>query len=96
MVVATISRMTQAEINNLPQSEGVYKLMDYSKSVIYIGRTDNLRRRLNEHLSTSDTCIRSANYFTAETTFRSIDREREMLLDFRRRYGRLPRCNDRI
>src|SRR2546426_12289553 len=37
---------------------GVYEMGDASDSVVYIGSSDALKRRLNEHLSEAGTCIR--------------------------------------
>lgn len=77
----------------VPQSEGVYELADISQSAIYIGRSDDLSRRLHEHLSTTDSCIQLAQFFRYELTQQSVARERQLLEEYRHRYGRYPRCN---
>lgn len=92
----TLSSFTSMAVSSVPESEGAYQLFDAGRSLIYIGRSDNLRRRLNEHLNSSDTRIRSASYFTYEVTSLSISREQQLLEEYQRSHGRLPRCNDRV
>ncbi len=95
-LIAIWNQLTNWEIQNVPESEGVYELADYSKAVIYIGRSNNLKRRLNEHLNTSDPCLRSVQYFCYEKTWNSEQREQELLEEYRRIHGRLPKCNDLV
>jgi len=90
----TLQQFTTWTVNSVPEREGVYQLFDSSRSLIYIGRSDNIRRRLSEHLNTSDTCIKSTAYFTYEVTARSVQREQELIEEYRRLHGRYPRCND--
>jgi DNA polymerase-3 subunit epsilon len=92
----TLTSFTTWNVNSIPESEGVYELFDTGSNLIYIGRSDNLRRRLTEHLNTSDTCIKSAAYFTFEVTWRSAAREQELLEEYKRIHGRYPRCNDKL
>ena len=93
-LIATWNQLISWEIQHVPVTEGVYELADNSHSIIYIGRSNNLKRRLNEHLNTNDPCISAASYFKYEQTWRSEEREQELLDEYRRIYGRLPRCND--
>ncbi len=92
----TLSSFTSWGVSSVPESEGVYELFDTGKNLIYIGRSDNLRRRLTEHLNTSDACIKSASYFTYEVTSRSISREQELLAEYKRIHGKYPPCNDKL
>ena len=97
MTIATETRLIPLNYSNItlvPSVEGVYELANSSQQIIYIGRSDNLQRRLNEHLNTTDPCIKSAAYFRFEKTYRSEQRERELIDHFRRLNGRLPRCNN--
>src|SRR2546427_3945884 len=50
---------------------GVYEMGNASDSVIYIGSSDALRRRLKEHLSESGTCIRRTPSDTVSNTPRT-------------------------
>ena len=45
-LVTTLVPLTSQQIQSVPEREGVYELADYSRSLIYIGRSDNLQRRL--------------------------------------------------
>ena len=94
--IGLLSQLTSWNINYVPEIEGVYILSDNIKNIIYIGRSGNLQERLYQHLNTSDCCIRDAKYFKYETTWNSVAREKELLEEFKRRYGRLPRCNDSL
>lgn len=38
----------------IPAKSGCYALTTFSKEVIYVGLTNNLRRRMNEHLDNPD------------------------------------------
>jgi excinuclease UvrABC nuclease subunit len=37
----------------VPEIPGCYVLASFAREVLYVGLTDNLRRRMNEHLDTS-------------------------------------------
>lgn len=95
-LTATTFQFNPVNVQNIPFSQGVYELSDFKYEVIYIGRTDNLNSRLQQHLSTSDACMKDAKYFRYDETWNSERREKELLEEFRRKYGHLPRCNDRI
>ena len=95
-LVATNYLLNSGNIQNVPVREGVYELSDTNKTIIYIGRSDNLQDRLHQHLNTTDPCIVNAKYFRYEVTWNSENRETELLEEFKRRNGRLPRCNDRL
>ena len=86
---------TLSNLELVPQTSGVYCL-GVSNDIIYIGSSGNLRERLTDHYYTDDPCIKQASQFAIEpcTNYREIERQR--LLEYQRRHGRLPRCNDRI
>lgn len=87
-----------AEISRAPDSPGVYRLFSGDEK-IYIGKGASIRARLRSHLRGSDgPCTQSATEFTYDVLPASLisQREREELLLHRQRYGRLPRCNDRM
>ena len=78
---------------------GVYELSDSStdlSKIIYIGRgrvLTELKKYLNE------SCTKEALYFRYEQTSsdeRAKERERALLREFKDKYGRLPKCNERI
>jgi predicted GIY-YIG superfamily endonuclease len=77
------------------ESAGVYELGNSSGQVIYIGSTNNVRRRLREHLAESGTCIkRNASVYRVEYTSNYLAREGELYDEYVRLYGRAPHCNE--
>lgn len=74
----------------------------YSNSeVVYYGRAQGgsvtIRSRLQDHKSGREgRCTQSAAAFNWEVTSTPIARERELLEEHKRLYGKLPRCNERI
>ena len=77
-------------INNIPESEGVYK-MHASMKILYIGSSHNLRQSLLESLSNS--CLKKATRFSYALT-ESSNKIKEFLLDeYRNKHnGKLPIC----
>ena len=39
------------DLNEVPQTEGIYAIGDASETVLYVGHSNNMRRRLREHKS---------------------------------------------
>lgn len=86
------SRATKSSIlSKVPEKRGIYELKSFGE-VVYVGRTNNLRRRLLSHLTD-----RNPNYYRYEdlgfdTDGESLEREHyERLVE---RLGRPPRWND--
>jgi hypothetical protein len=75
---------------------GVYELGDKNGTVIYIGSSSELRRRLKEHLNeASNTCIRqNTTHYRIEYTAAYKGRERELVQAYVRMHGKPPACND--
>jgi excinuclease UvrABC nuclease subunit len=87
-------RFSAAIVQGAPQNSGVYALWQDGE-MIYIGRAASIRTRLAEHLQHSlSPCLRGATHYTWELSLRPVEREAELLEHFRKRYGRLPRCNE--
>lgn len=79
-----------------PNSMGVYGLYD-SQEVVYYGmaKTSTVRDRLLSHQAGHEgPCTQAATHFNTEVTSNPEARERELLLEHQRTFGRLPRCND--
>lgn len=65
------------------RKRGVYAIFDGADECIYVGRADDLRERLGEHIrGTSDesACIngRGPSYWCYEATFYNVAREQEL------------------
>jgi formate dehydrogenase beta subunit len=76
-------------VSAVPETEGVYKLLDAEKETVYIKGTMNLRQDLEEQLSTYD----KAKYFIYEEEPMYTKRESELLQQFMQQYGRMPEGN---
>ena len=84
-------------ITSEPQDiAGVYVLIS-GKAVIYIGKSDDdISGRLLRHLDGDEgPCTQAAMYYRIEPNSKPREREKELLAAYRRKFGRLPRCNDR-
>jgi hypothetical protein len=75
---------------------GVYELGDKDGTVVYIGSSNELRRRLREHLNeASSACIRqNVTHYRMEYTANYRTRERELYDGHVRIFGMPPKCND--
>lgn len=76
-------------IKGVPETEGVYQLLDENKTIIYIKGTINLRRELEEQLAINP----KAKYFTYEEAKMFTMRESELLQQFLKKHGKLPEQN---
>jgi len=92
---------TDAEIDKAPTSSGVYALYrtnSQDSAVIYYGRaegTEGIKGRLKSHKAGYEGyCTTNAEYFNYEICWNPSVRERELLEEHKRIWGKLPRCND--
>ncbi len=76
----------------VPETEGVYQLLDEKKEVIIIKGTANLAKDLKEQLETS----KKACYFVYEEEKMYSKRESELLQQYLQRYGKLPEGGDEL
>jgi hypothetical protein len=82
-------RFEMGMIVKVPMSEGVVQLLDENKKVIYIKGTVNIRKELEEQLSTN----KKAKYFLYEEAKMFTMRESELLQQFLKKHGKLPEQN---
>jgi len=73
----------------VPETEGVYQLLDENKMVIYIKGAINMREELKEQLASNQ----KAKYFIYEEAKMFTMRESELLQQFLKKYGKLPEQN---
>ena len=78
------------------EEAGVYELGNDSGTVVYIGSSNALRRRLKEHLDESGTtCIKkNTKKYRLEYVSKYKERERELYDEHVRINGKPPICND--
>jgi len=86
-------------INRSPTGKGVYSLHKGDET-IYIGKgdgEDGIRARLQAHKRGDEgPCTESATAYRREVCSNPSSRETELLEEYIRINGRLPRCNKRI
>ena len=89
-------RLSEVFIQVDQDAPGVYELGDASGTVVYIGSSYAIRRKLREHMGESATsCIkRYANRYRIEYTLDYGARARQLYDEHVRGYGVPPRCND--
>ena len=79
-------------IDRSPSKAGVYFLGSEHETT-YIGASNNIQERLNEHLNSSDPCIKSTVSFCYHETLFPEAEEEKQLTAFQFEHGRLPICN---
>lgn len=89
---------TKANVDASPEVPGVYGLYDSSDFPIYYGSSEvSIRSRLQRHLAGLEgPCTKSATYYRREACPNPVARERALLQEHARAYGKLPRCNSVI
>lgn len=79
-----------ANVASVPETEGVFQLLDENKMGIYIKGAINLRKELEEQLAAGN---KKAKYFVFEEAKMFTMRESELLQQFLKKYGKLPEQN---
>ena len=86
-------QMNQQEVNLIPEKSGVYQL-NTDAGTLYHGQTTNLKRRLNEHFNSSESCIQKATKFCYQITDNHEKLEKDILKNYKDTHGQLPPCNE--
>ena len=81
-------RFVRIALQGAPGEPGVYALWD-NDELIYYGRAASLRKQLLEHLERGT----QATHYSWELSADPARREAELLREFERMFGRLPRDN---
>lgn len=92
------SKFNWKRLDDVPNVYGVYELADGHDYPIYFG-SGHLRSRLKYWKRSGNPCIAQAVKFRCEeyrSKNRSRQRKRALLREFKRKNGRLPRCNKRL
>ncbi len=65
----------------VPEKEGIYRLSNFTEGVFYVGQSDNLQRRLLEHLSDKEEnpCIKERLNVESHLRFALLEGEKERL-----------------
>lgn len=90
---------TDKNVDGSPTGIGVYALYDVGES-IYIGKAEGqggIRERLRAHKRGDEgTCTKGTSDYRREVCSDPSAREVQLLEEYKRDYGKLPRCNERV
>jgi len=77
------------DLKLVPDTEGVFILGDAYYNIVYVGRADNLNKRLSEQPDPQNPCLmrKDIQYFAFEENPNSEGRERELISEYN------PECN---
>ena len=83
-------------VGGAPPDPGVFALWEHNELIYYgraLGHGATIQSSLREHLEGADGCTARATHYGWEITSNPRARELELLREFERSHGRLPRCN---
>ena len=87
---------TATMVSGAPPDPGVFALWEKDE-LIYYGRAQGhgttIQSRLNEHLEGGGRCTSRATHYGWEISSNPRAREAELLREYERSHGHLPRCN---
>ncbi len=83
--------LTEENIATVPEVEGVVRLFDEEKNIIFIKGTEDMKSLLEEYLQDPE-----AKYFTYEEDKMFTKRESELIQEFLQKHGRMPKYNDEL
>ena len=93
-------RFTRENVDNSPDEAGVYALFDGDELIYYgraMGTSETIRSRLQSHYAgRSSPCTQRATHYMRMPTSSPSTSERQLLEEFKRIHGKLPRCNERL
>jgi excinuclease UvrABC nuclease subunit len=75
---------------------GVYVLYDKKLNTLYIGSSDNLQKEFGNYVDTNfenDTCKQKTHTYQRAFIENPKERKRQLLEDYKKKYGILPCCN---
>jgi NADPH-dependent glutamate synthase beta subunit-like oxidoreductase len=84
--------LTEENITTVPETEGVFQLLDEGKMIIYISGVMNMQQALREQLQTRE----NARFFIWEEDKMYTKRESELIQQFLQVHGKLPEGNDEL
>jgi hypothetical protein len=95
--VSTRHALSEPGLSGAPDEPGAFWLFK-AGTLIFVGHARrSLRVRLLAHLRGEEgSCTQHADQYQWETTSTPTARARTLLAEYQARFGRLPRCNDRL
>lgn len=79
-------------ISAVPETEGVYQLLDEKKNIVYIKGTTNLNKEIGE----KSAAYEKACYFGYEECQMYSKRESELIQQFLQQHSRMPEGNEEL
>jgi len=83
-------------VGGAPPDPGVFALWEKDELIYYgraLGDGTTIQSRLREHLERSNLCTGGATHYGWEIAGNPRAREFELLREYEKSHGRLPRCN---
>jgi hypothetical protein len=83
-------------VSGAPPDPGVFALWEKNELIYYgraLGQATTIQSRLREHLEGTALCTSRATHYGWEIASNPRTREAELLREYERSHGRLPRCN---
>jgi hypothetical protein len=87
---------TATMVSGAPPDPGVLALWEKDELIYYgraQGQNTTIQSRLREHLERGERCTSRATHYGWEITNNPGAREAELLREYEKSHGRLPRCN---
>ncbi len=84
-----VFELSEENVENVPESPGVFRLYDENMEVVYIKGVPNLKEALLEEVG-------RAKYFDFEEHEMFTMRESELIQEFLQKHGRMPKLNDEL
>ena len=81
---------------NVLSKASVYELYDENYQLMFVGECSNLKKRFAEYLEThfsKEPCKVATKYYKREFTSNTEERKKEILEEYKKKYGKLPKCN---
>lgn len=86
----------QDNVDKAPEEPGVYALYDGDKVIYYGMASDSIRTRLQCHRRGDEgPCTEAATHYKREPTSAPSKRESELLVAYKAKHDKFPRCNER-
>ncbi len=94
-IATTVWNLTAGMVASDQEQAGVYELLNAQNEVIYVGSSDNLKRRMGEHVNEwQNDCIkRNAVKYRLDYTSNYKAREKQLYDEHVRVHGKAPSCN---
>ena len=86
-------------ISGAPPDPGVFALWQADELIYYgraLGNGVTIQSRLREHLEQDARCTAGATHYGWEIAANPRQREAELLREYQKSHGRLPRCNAQL